>query len=776
MPTVHASPTDGRPTHDIVLGLGGQKWGLMLDKNQNIYSVDERTTESSFSAIFTKAGTKTAYGDDPILTMLEQRDWSTGRGVKNYEDDPNGYLDACRAWTLTKGKVLPVPQFKYATGIRNANIFQPDSSFAWKSLAYIYGIGAKFTATAYTAAHVKVWVRRVGNPGTLSMSLYSDTGGVPGTLLATVTKTTDDITDVTSQIVDFGVTQALTGAAIYHAVVSGASLDNLTNHWEVGVDDTLGGSLEKSNGVDWNVATYKMFYYVTDANSTQRGYYFMFNSILFYVSAPTVAPSVLYAFDGTVFNIQAISSTALTDIVTGQPVVSGKYVYFPQGENTAILHMSKTYVGTADGTNMATFLAKGNDATTGDPIILKANFVQDTTCSVTAAPSVTSGNLSFGTAIKCGSAATPINGIMVGTAGLYVFRSDGFGIVTTKYTAFKSDIAQTPSLRNGQSSAEWNQVVYFSWLNTIMRQYGTNTEDIGQSWAGNGKPSERQGSYSCIVPTPAWLLCAMDAGENGVSSLDVYNGLSWTELYRTEGTGHRIRNIFWQPNETGRDRIWIEQGDDLVYIDMPLDVASPIYDTGLKYGHEFSVVLPTFDNGAARLPKYIRSLAASSTNLNGSTIRIEIDYQKDDDINTSTWKYAGSLLNSPEDEILTYLGNVRAIRFRIRVLTSDLTVPPIIDAIVAEGFTRTPNRTTWNIRIKVGGKNRLGNTDANASDLLAWLRRCSQYPGEVVMESVFPELHNRRVIISPPIVQRTGLNKQLHIWKGTFTLSIMDIT
>ena len=167
MPTVHASPTDGRPTHDIVLSWGGQKWGLILDDSKGSYAIDERTTEASFSAIFARAGTKTAFGDDPILTMLEQADWSSGRGIKNYRDSETGYFDAAYMWSLTPSHILPVPQFKYATGLRTSFMFQPDRVFVWKSLAEIPYISVSFTAIAFTLTHIKLWVRSRGNPGTL---------------------------------------------------------------------------------------------------------------------------------------------------------------------------------------------------------------------------------------------------------------------------------------------------------------------------------------------------------------------------------------------------------------------------------------------------------------------------------------------------------------------------------------------------------------------------------------------------------------------------------
>jgi hypothetical protein len=778
MTSAHASPKDGRPTHDVVFVAQGQRWGVILDKGQAGYAIDERTTESSFSAIFARAGTKTAYGDDPALTMLEHREWTGGIGVRNYEDDATGYYDAQYAWTLSSGHVLPIPQWKYATGARSQDMYQLDTKCVWKNLIGTY-ISVAWSSSGFTATHVKLWIRKRGTPGTLTMNLCQDNAGSPGTVLATVTKAATDVTDTNMQLVDFAVNQALTGATTYHIFVYGATADSYANHWEVAVDDATTGSKTSPDGSTWTAAAFKMFYRVTDADADRRGYFFGFNSKWYYVTRPAAGSSVLYEWNtGTInWDAKTITGTALTAAVTGRPLVVNNFVYFPQGEATAILRMNTSFAGTADGTNMASLLCTYYDSAAG-PQIVKSNYTAGTVCTIARATAVTTAtNLTFGTAINCGNTNYPINSILFTDTGIFVFKSDGLGqIVNDRYTPLESQISNTPSSRNGTCSIFWNQIVYFPWLNTLMRKYGGNSEDIGLAYRGHGKPSGRMGAYVALQPTPGWLFCACDAGASGTSSVDIFDGLGWMEFYRAQGTGYRIRDVAWQPNDSGRDRIWIEQGADIVYIDMPLDVCSPLYDTAIKYHPECVIVFPTFDGSASRLPKYVRSFALSCSNFNGSGIRAEIDYQADGFIGTSTWTPAGMLVNSPEDEILVQLGNIRAIRFRMRMITDTLSTPPDVDAAVLEGFIRTPNRPVWNLRIRVGGTTKTGAKDHPSSDLLAWLRRMSQYPGGIVMESVFPELHNRHVIIAPPNVYRDFRSRVLGVWRGSMTISLMDVT
>jgi hypothetical protein len=269
----------------------------------------------------------------------------------------------------------------------------------------------------------------------------------------------------------------------------------------------------------------------------------------------------------------------------------------------------------------------------------------------------------------------------------------------------------------------------------------------------------------------------MDAGTTGTSSIDAFNGMTWHELYRAFASTYRVRDVAWQHVDSGRSRLWIDQGADLVYMEFPLDVAAPLYDSGCAFQHEYVLVTPTFDDGSAKLRKYFRELNLTSSNLNGSTIVIDCDYQVDVNIGTSTWVYAGQFRNSPDAVLKLHLGNYTAIRFRFRCHTDTPTTAPIIDAYSLDGFTRTPNRVLWNLRIRTGDQQTYtSEPDHNSSELLRALRDAAQYPGTVKMTSVYPELHNRHVIISSPNVVRSFLNRVMKIWTGQMTLSFLDVT
>lgn len=766
MPNIHASPADQTSTHHVVLELNGRKWGLKLDKGSNGFAVDERTTESSWGALFSSSAKK--YGNDPNLTMFEQREWTDGRGIKNYEDSVKGYYDALAAWSLSPSHLLPCPQWHRATGYRIADQYAP-GSMTWYTLTNISRyIKTTFTATAETATHCKMWIRRVGTPGTLTFELHD-----ASSTLETVTKTVADITDFVSEEFDFTFSEALT-ATTYYLVIYGASSDNATNHWEVGGESGTSNATISSNGTTYAApqTDFELYFRITGADVAQRAWFFEYSGTWYAVTAPDTGNSQLFSIASTGVATE-ITGHGLT-VVSSRPIVSNDVVYFPQGSATNIRRWNGT-TWADDGTNKADFMCLGYDSTdgaqvfkalSGDATVSRAD-VQDWGTSLTFSTSP----------IQCGNKTFPITSILWTDTGLRVFKSNGGGIVISDvYTQYSSGASLAPSIRNGLVSVYWNNIVYYSWLNTLMRSYSTTVEDIGQAWKGRGLPEGRLGNFSSVALDSARMFLGVDAGASGTSSVQVFTGTTWMEIFRCPQAGYRVRDVAVQFTEGGNPRVWIDAGGDWFYFDLPKDVASPLYDSTLSFQHEFVLVSSTFDDSTARLPKYVREFSISGSNFNGSTIRAELDYQVDENIGTSYWIHAGNLVKSPEDSIKLHLGNIRSFRFRIRALTDDASTPPIIDASVIDGFTRTPNRKIWNLRVVVGTRNSQGGSDKKAKDLLEWLSLASQYPGSVRMTSIFPELHNRRVIVSPPSVERKHENRVLKVWDGMITISLQDMT
>src|SRR3990167_6454982 len=127
MPPVRVRPT-GNSNYQISLSDGKRTFGIKL-KGGSLGVVESPATPTTVRT--NAAGTK--YGDfDPSMAHLEQRDWSGGRGLENWVDDPSKYFDGT-AWTLTPDVMHSALQWELTSGTQPWNADLP-GSVTWKSL------------------------------------------------------------------------------------------------------------------------------------------------------------------------------------------------------------------------------------------------------------------------------------------------------------------------------------------------------------------------------------------------------------------------------------------------------------------------------------------------------------------------------------------------------------------------------------------------------------------------------------------------------------------
>lgn len=264
-------------THNITFSDGYQTWGALLDGGpRGIQEVPQTPS----TLLFTNGGGR--YGDNEAgLSHLEQRDWTGGRGQENFGDDNSRYFDGQALWSLTPDMLLPAPQWKlptngYAPGDRNL-----PGSVEWRKL---YG-NERFLAVSFTPAAgltcdtVYLWVRRRGNPGTLSMEIDSNSGGSPSTIVTGATATLSTISDTISELhsFDFSGTVSLTGGTTYWIKIFGASTDSETSHWEVGTERSGSNGKSSPDNGTWSSSSYPPYFWAsttTNAEITDLAYKF----------------------------------------------------------------------------------------------------------------------------------------------------------------------------------------------------------------------------------------------------------------------------------------------------------------------------------------------------------------------------------------------------------------------------------------------------------------------------------------------------------------------
>lgn len=471
------------------------------------------------------------------------------------------------------------------------------------------------------------------------------------------------------------------------------------------------------------------------------------------VALDTTSEYIIYATEW----FTEVTSTGL-GVVRSKPCVVNQIVYFPQGSATNIRVM--VWSGTAhsfgdDSTNKASFLIMAVDPSNVRVWAALNGTGSGAASTLTYATASAWANLptalSFAATKNIGDATYPITGIEEKDGNVYIFKEDGVWMsnYNAQLTRLNSGAEKTPSSSNGRATIAHQQFIYYSWMHSLVRIYGSSHDDIGQDWSGYGLPEGREGDFSSLDSYTSLLFAAVDAGDAGLSSVLGWDGIGWHEMVRAYDYGLRIRMVKIQPCPETRNRTWIDMGGDLVFQEMPFKKGTPRLDSGCRFMHEAVIESATIDMGTASgLPKFIKELVVSCDNL-GNGNEIHVDYQVDDDVHTDRWIEATTLYESPESSAFLGLSNVRKFAYRLRVLSSDNTVPVDIRGVVPNGYARAPYKMIWTLRCRadnITARGRLVKPDI----LMRWLLDNARFPGRIQMKSQYQLAHDFYVIVHPP--------------------------
>jgi hypothetical protein len=485
-------------------------------------------------------------------------------------------------------------------------------------------------------------------------------------------------------------------------------------------------------------------------------------------------------------NITPTSGDQFDTAVTGPPWVAEKVAYFPRGNGSNIFKMQYNEGASPpvhefrdDTGDKADLIYGFSDDTNGYRLYVADNSVMTLIRFATVAYA---SNLASGTAIDVGDDSAGIVNITEHNDKLWVFKEDGFyEIDSDKAIKKASGMDFVRSENTGEALANRNFYLYSSWGGFELMQMQENAAMIDMASIGpnrgEGLPNDRRGPVTAILPHPAGLFAAIDGGNEGYSSVLVRTDpVGWHEVFRSPEIGLRIRGLFWQDCPGTRPRLWIDGGDDMFYQEWPQNAINPLKDNGFVFQHECSVISSTIDMGAALLPKFIKELNLISENLT-TGIEVHLEYQVDNDIETSTWIKAETFYSSPEDSLEINKGNVKRIRYRLRLLTNDADVPPVIFSTVLEGFARTPLKYQWNMRIKISDTQRDlsgGNVDYDPDEFLTWLKDAAIGARRIYMRSIWEQMDGRYVIVEPPSTLRQFTNNILGFWGGAVTVTVRE--
>jgi len=317
--TINVGPDIANPTHDLSLQNGLEKFGMNLDGGAR--GVQEIPVTPS-TLVIAQSGRK--FGSwDPSVTSIEQRSWHGGRGQDDFSEDPTQFFDSQSLWTLTPGKIHNGLQWKFGSMGRNVVENLP-GDMAWQKIISPYTYYAtQFTspASALTPTTLLLWLRRIGTPGTLTVSIYandaSPTPDVPTTIVGTGgTVTTTTVTDYVSQFVPVTIAPgALSTSTLYWIVVTASSTEG--SHWEIGTNSGSGTSASSTNGTSWTASTSTIYHRIQAADTPRRWKPFILEGAWYVVDTKDDSTVSQVYINGDRGKVTSSTSTVITDTTPG---------------------------------------------------------------------------------------------------------------------------------------------------------------------------------------------------------------------------------------------------------------------------------------------------------------------------------------------------------------------------------------------------------------------------------------------------------------------------
>jgi hypothetical protein len=487
---------------------------------------------------------------------------------------------------------------------------------------------------------------------------------------------------------------------------------------------------------------------------------------------------------------RGISPTSgdLIDGVVQNAAVVGDEVLFAQGLSTNILRMRWNPSATPpahefadDGSNKADLLFPHVDTENG----LHLWRAKTNESQISKAPLANWGTTYvYESEIEIGFNSDPITNLYAHNGNLYAFKINGRYWIKPDGTTEKTvgDIGFIPSTNNGEAVLSQGLYTYFSWGGYSLQRlyesgYNYDLSSIGPGSDGD-LPNDRRGRIAALIGHPNGIIGVIDGGKENFSSILMLpeNNFGWHEVFRGWEVGAQINNLFWQDIGDSKPRLWISIGGELVYQEWPKGAFNPLRDIEMNYCHEATLTTSSIDLGAARLPKFIKEFAILAKNLTAG-IEIHLDYQTDENVGREDWIRAGTFYTHPEDVLPIQRGNLRKIRLRLRLLTNNCKIPPVLQATVLEGFARTPLKYQWNMRVKVGDTQKdLSGTglDHDPDAFLLWLKEAATKAKAIHMRSIWEQMDNKYVIIEPPTLLRTFTNNLLGFWGGSVNITLRE--
>lgn len=247
--------------------------------------------------------------------------------------------------------------------------------------------------------------------------------------------------------------------------------------------------------------------------------------------------------------------------------------------------------------------------------------------------------------------------------------------------------------RSGEGSLVHDVYLYTNFGETVQRYYAGHLDNVGPD-VDYGLPEDRRGIPCTMAGYPGRVVIGIDAGATSYSSVMYRKNHGWHEAYRGV-KNHRIKNIHIAARADSVDRLYIQQGSDVLWVPVS---HRPETETGYEYTYESTLETSRIYGSLRETEKYFHALTIISESLS-SNQWIAVDYKTSED---STWKrlLTNEVFNtSPRQrhEIeSSHDVTGRWIQFRFRSYTKDRTTSPIMVAAVLDMLERQDSNNTYN--------------------------------------------------------------------------------
>ena len=257
------------------------------------------------------------------------------------------------------------------------------------------------------------------------------------------------------------------------------------------------------------------------------------------------------------------------------------------------------------------------------------------------------------------------------------------------------ELQTTAEMWNGKAMATADVYLLWGWLNGLQRYYNTQLEGKGPDH-DEGLPFNRQGRITQIVSYPSNFFISID-GKDGYSSVMQFNGSGWHEIYRAPNPGERIYDMCFEPVYGERpDKLWLNVGDDVVWLSMPSKILYAIQDQHAEYTHESVLVSAWHTAGMADIEKLWQTLKIMADNLDGKHCWIEADYQIDEEEEWHPIENWYTVSPSQKEDLNPYKSvNGKKFRYRLRLQTTDYHMTPKVNVVVLECVGRVDIKMSY---------------------------------------------------------------------------------